>query len=165
MKPEELKQMVYGHHCLSDDQLVEIETAHNEAITAEPGEWRVRDERVVRYGTWTPVVATAALHFLSMTFGWIPQLLKCIRTLEDALRLAGISAKSAQRELSEERDRHKATIERVAKGETGPLSDLTAIIESIELGGANPKLHTYVFAYGGRPADEVREQLIKKYPD
>lgn len=163
MKPEELRQMVYGHHCLSDDKLDAIDTAYRGAVVAEPGEWRVRDDRVVRYGTWMPIVATAALHFFAMTFGWIPQMLKCIRTLEDALRLSKIVETSARRELSEERDRHKATIERVAKSETGPMSDLAAIIEAIELGGANPKLHTYVFAFVGRPHDEIRKSLIEKY--
>lgn len=163
MKPDELKQLVYGHHCLNDDQLAEIETAHNEAITAEPGEWRVRNERVVRYGAWMPVVATVALQFLAMTYSWIPRLLRCVRTLESALRSANISANSARRELSEERDRHRATIERVAKSEHGPMSDLEAIIEAIELGGANPKLHMYVFAYSGRPHDEIRKSLIEKY--
>jgi hypothetical protein len=139
MRDNELKRMVYGHHCLSDDKLAEIETAFDGARVAEPGDWRVRDGRIVRYGAWTPVVATAALHFLAMTFGWVPQMLRCIRTLEDALRLAWISESSARRELTEERARHAATIERINKGETGPLSDLHAIVESIELGGTVPR--------------------------
>lgn len=138
MKPEELKSMTYGHHCLDDEKLAEIENARNEAGRAEPGDWRVRDGRVVRYGTWTPVVAAAALHFLAMCFTWVPKLIRCVRALEDALRLAWIQAAGARRELAEERERHAATAERAARGETGPLSDLEKLIEAAELGAFQP---------------------------
>jgi hypothetical protein len=161
VRDNELKKMVYGHQCLSDEKLLEIETAYVEATKAEPGDWRVRDSRVVRYGGWTPIVATAALHFLAMCFSWVPQMLRCIRALEDALRSAWISENSARRELAEERARHAATVERIAKGETGPLSDLHAIIESIELGGTTPQ--TWMSDYSHRSHDEIRRRLIDGY--
>jgi hypothetical protein len=161
MRDNELKRMVYGHQCLSDEKLAEIETAFDGARVAEPGDWRVRGDRVVRYGAWTPVVATAALYFLAMCFSWVPQMLRCIRALEDALRSAWISESSARRELAEERARHAVTIERIDKGETGPLSDLHAIVESIELGGTTPQ--TWMSDYSHRSHDEIRKRLIDSY--
>lgn len=170
MKPEELKKWPYGHHCLNDEQLAEIEDASTEARRAEPGDWRVRDGRVVRYGTWTPVAAEAALRFLAMCFTWVPQLMRCVRALEDALRLAWVQAAGARRELAEERDRHAETTKRAARGEWGPMSDLRAVVESIELGGATPQV--WMFDYPNRPMrDEeharqvaaVRERLLAGY--
>jgi len=38
VKPEELKSMTYGHLCLSDEALAEIENARSEASTAELGD-------------------------------------------------------------------------------------------------------------------------------
>lgn len=170
MKPEELKKWPYGHHCLNDDKLAEIENARNEAGREEPGDWRVRDGRVVRYGTWMPVAAASALHFLAMCFTWVPQLLRCVRALEDALRSAWREAAGARRELAEERERHAETTKRAATGEWGPMSDLRAVIEAVELGGTTPQ--PWMVDYPNRPmSDEeharqvaaVRERLVVGY--
>lgn len=139
MKPDELKKWPYGHLAMTDENLAEIDSAHSEATKAEPGEWRVRDGQVVRYGALTPVREPKALHFLSKTFGWIPALLRAVRTLENELRSAWIREGSAHRELREERERHRATVDRIAAGQSGPMSDLHAIVEAIELGGAIPR--------------------------
>ena len=164
MKREELNRLTHGHHVLDDEELAKIEAARDEAAKVEPGDWRVKDDRVVRYGTWTPIVAATALNFIAMCLTWVPQLLRCVRALEDALRLAWVSANSARRELAEERERHAATVERVAKSEPGPTSDLLAIVEAIELGAADPHIWR-MFTQTNDTDEEIRARLVGGYAE
>lgn len=71
----------------------ELEHVRAAAAAAEPGEWLVRDGRVVRHGG-APVASEASLSFIAGARAWVPLLLDLVGRLEHALLVATAEAHS-----------------------------------------------------------------------
>jgi hypothetical protein len=129
MKTDEVRR-VSVNECVRDDELKEFEFLCSEA---DPGDWRVVDGEVRRYGGAPFERREASLRLMARAITAIPRLTKGIRVLEEALRSAWIETASWKRGAVAERERHEADIARAFKGQTGPESDLDALAEAIDL--------------------------------
>ena len=127
---------VHVNHCVRDSELEELDRLCQQA---DPGDWRVVDAEVQRYGGKSFERREASLRLMARAVTAIPRLIRGIRVLEEALRSARLSASIARRELMEERERHAADIERTTQARTGPDSDIDALVEVIELGEFSPR--------------------------
>lgn len=75
-----------AHH-VRDDEIKQIRAAID---AAEPGEWKLRDGQIVRWGSrqqpWMPVSSPASLDFAARARRWVPRLVRYVAALETALR-------------------------------------------------------------------------------
>ena len=113
--------------CLRDD---ELSTAHALCQQADPGDWRIADQRVVRFNGEPLTVASLPLMRAAVTL--VPRLLRGVKALENALRAAWIDAESWKREHSREVERHRQTAFRGASGVRADAS-LHSIAELMRL--------------------------------
>jgi len=110
MKDDESKR-VSVNHCVRDD---EIEAAQKLCDEADPGEWYARGGRVQRFNG-VAVGSDKSLALMAAARSLVPRLLRGIRALEDALRVAWTSEAGWRREYNAEVERHRQTARRGAE--------------------------------------------------
>jgi hypothetical protein len=129
MTPEEART-VHVNDCVRDDELANFEKLSNDA---EPGAWIDKPGRVVRYGG-DELVKPESFQFIAAARAAVPRLVRGVRVLEDALRVARAEAASWKRTVVAEREQHGEALGRVADNQTAPVEDLELLVELAELG-------------------------------
>lgn len=112
-------------------RMADVEEAERLAAEAQPGEWRVKDGRVVRLDG-APVDADESLRFMARSRSLVPTLVRIVFALRRVLVgqiAATMGARSERRRAQEELDRHRAE---VADGAgTGPEREFAMILSYI----------------------------------
>lgn len=119
------------NHCVCDKELIELDAALQ---AADPGDWRVKDGAVVRYGGAPMERPDASLRLMARAVTAIPRLLRGIRVLEEALRSAWNAHSIALRELRDGRDGREADAVRRSEGATGPSREIAVLARLAALG-------------------------------
>lgn len=123
----------------------DLEAAKELADGAEPGEWRVEEQmhgadgstfRLVRHSDRRPhpeLVERASFDLAAKSRTLVPRLLRGIDALERAVATAWGEARSFRESYSREQDAHRVTVERQAKGATGPEHEVALIAQYVAL--------------------------------
>lgn len=123
--------LVLRNALMNRGRMDDVEEAERLAAGAQPGEWRVKDGRVVQYGG-TPVETAESLRFIARARSLVPTLVRIVFALKRALvdKIAqAMSARSEWMRAKDELDRHRAE---VAKGAgTGPEREFAMLLSYI----------------------------------
>jgi hypothetical protein len=134
--PDTLKKVdaIFGEALRYIATREEIEAAEALADAAEPGEWRVKDGVVVRFGGEL-LSKPETLAFVAKTRTLVPRLVKAVFALRRAMIGLVTDAAVARAESKRSRDALDRHREEIAAGvATGPEHELTLLVEATRLG-------------------------------
>ena len=154
-------------------RMEDVEEAERLAEAAQPGEWRVRDGRVVQYGG-TPVQTDESLRFMARTRSLVPTLVRMVFALRRALAgqvAKAMSARSEWMRAKDELDRHRAEIAEGAG--TGPEREFAMLLSYIRdhafdqavdaMRSADPTIPPYRERWTGTPPRDPDADLLRRW--
>lgn len=166
MKLSEARR-VHVNSCLLDEELAEIRKL---CEGAEPGEWQVKGDEmsetnplaVTRYNG-EPVRSRGSFALMAAAVGVVPRLLKGVRVLEEALRLAWIDAASWKRDYLEERRAREEDARRRSEGKTGDDHELRMLAGLAKLGACSgERLEGFLRTWAGGGSVNVGGALLSE---
>jgi len=154
MKDDEARR-VSVNYCVRDSFIQEVEDLMRDI---DPGDYRVKDGAVVRYGG-EPLTNPRTLAFFAKCHSVVPTLLRGIKVLEDSLRSSWIGEAGFRRELVAERQGRREDAERRSEGKTGPEHELSYLARYLIASAACPKT-----TFGTDPTrQDYVEQLLRRW--
>jgi hypothetical protein len=156
---DELARKVHVNSCVRDSEIEELERLCQEA---DPGDWRVVDGEVQRYGGAPFERREASLRLMARARNAIPRLLRGIRVLEEALQTAWASAESNRAEWLRERDGREQDALRRAGGHTGPEEEIAMLARLALYGAFQPRyIEELVRRWaGGQSIAHLRQEAV-----
>lgn len=133
---DDIARKVHVNGCVRDSEIEELERLCAEA---DPGDWRVVDGEVQRYGGRPFERREASLRLMARAVTAIPRLLRGLRVLEEALQNAWASAASSRAEWLRERDGREQDALRRAEGRTGPEDEIAMLARLATYGAFQPR--------------------------
>lgn len=156
---DELARKVHVNGCVRDSELMELDDM---VCTADPGDWRVVDGEVQRYGGKPFERRDASLRLMARAVTAIPRLVRGIRVLEEALENAWASAASSRAEWLRERDGREQDAARRAEGRTGPEDEIAMLARLALYGALQPRhIEELVRRWaGGQSIAHLRQEAV-----
>lgn len=133
---DEIAREVHINNCVRDSEIEELERLCKEA---DPGDWRVVNDEVQRYGGRPFERREASLRLMARAVTAIPRLIRGVRALEEALANARADAACARNEWLRERDGREADALRRSEGRTGPEDEIAMLARLVQYGAFQPR--------------------------